>query len=130
MPLSPKEFENKGIRRELCKCQSGQLALKMKLIKLKSYSTFDCSNVDGTKWMTREQLQERLRENISEKAHGTFLLSISHLMQHPYAYEVEEFIKEYRTAITSTQTDFSFIVEPSMGEDGRSYVTMNGNFED
>lgn len=79
--------------------------------------------------MSQEELSEKLGEKISDKSYASFLLTMVHLLQHPYAYEVEDFIKEYRLAIGSSVNEFDYIVKPSMGEDGRYHVTMNGNLK-
>lgn len=79
-------------------------------------------------WLTKEQLQDKIIETITDKQYTDFIAMMDRLFQHPYSYQVKDFIMKYRRTLL-IQTKDREIIEPKIGEDGRKYVTTYGNCE-
>lgn len=84
------------------------------------------SDVAGTKWMTKEHLENAIIETITDKHYTDFVTTMDRLLAHPYSYRCKDFIMKYRQDLGLQQNDLD-IVEPKIREDGRKYVTTYGN---
>lgn len=76
--------------------------------------------------MTKDLLQDKIIEEITDKQYADFTAMMDRLLQHPYSYQVKDFIMNYRRNLI-VQYKGRDIVEPKIGEDGRKYVTTYGN---
>lgn len=77
-------------------------------------------------WLTKEQLEKRILEEIKDNQYDEFVAVMERLLQHPYSYECKEFIMQNRRDLVIKQKGRE-IIEPKIGEDGRKYVTTCGN---
>lgn len=83
-------------------------------------------NLIDSAWLTKEQLEKRILEEIKDNQYEEFVAIMERLLQHPYSYECKEFIMENRRNLVIKQRGRE-IIEPKIGEDGRKYVTTCGN---
>lgn len=91
-------------------------------------SIFPCRNLDASVWLSKEQLQIKIIEDITDKQYEDFVAMMNRLLQHPYSHHCKEFIMQYRQSLKIQQKDRE-IVEAKIGEDGRKYVTSYGNLK-
>lgn len=63
-------------------------------------------------------------EPINAEVYESFIMYMERLVAHPYAYTIKKFIEKYRRDVNAGKTLLSQIAEPTIGEDGRSYVTI------
>lgn len=84
-----------------------------------------CRNVSDSVWLTKEQLQDKIIEEITDKQYEEFVAIMDRLLAHPYSYKCKDFIMDYRHVLRSQQEDRT-IIEPKVGENGRQYVTTYG----
>ena len=82
-------------------------------------------DMNGYQWLTKDQLELKLVENIREIEHANFVSALSRLVSHPYSYRFKDFINQYRRLLLS-QTVTLEIPQPQIGEDGRSFITVYG----
>lgn len=85
----------------------------------------DCSELTGSVWLTKEQLQDRIVEDVTERNYFEYVKMMDRLAAHPYAYLAKEFIVKNRHALDILREKLHVAV-PKLGEDGRSYVTIYG----
>lgn len=93
---------------------------------LNSSSKSFCRKLDDSTWLTKELLENKIIEEITDKQYEDFIAMMNRLLQHPYSYQVKDFIMSYRRNLI-VQYKGREIVEPKIGEDGRKYVTTYGN---
>lgn len=84
--------------------------------------------MDDSAWLTKELLQDKIIETITDKQYADFTSMMDRLYQHPYSYQIKDFIMQYRRNLI-VQYKGREIVEPKIGEDGRKYVTTYGSFD-
>lgn len=84
--------------------------------------------MDDSDWLTKEQLEERILEEIKDKQYEEFIAIMERLLQHPYSYETKEFIMKNRRNLVIKQRGRE-VIEPKIGEDGRKYVTTYGKLK-
>lgn len=77
-------------------------------------------------WLSKDELEKKLIELIKDERYEKFIFTMERLLQHPYAYTVEAFIRNYRKPINAGRNQLEDIARPTVGEDGRSYVTVKG----
>lgn len=82
--------------------------------------------MDDSTWLTKELLENKIIEEITDKQYEDFIAMMNRLLQHPYSYQVKDFIMSYRRNLI-VQYKGREIVEPKIGEDGRKYVSTYGN---
>lgn len=81
----------------------------------------------GSAWLTKEQLQDKIVEDVNERNYFEYVKMMDRLAAHPYAYIVKEFIMQNRRQLAIQREKFQVAV-PKLGEDGRSYVTIYGEY--
>lgn len=84
---------------------------------------FIFSNLYGSQWFTKEQLERKLNEKLTDSNYYEYVKMMERLAAHPYSYLVEDFIKQNRVTNSSHRARHRVAV-PKFGEDGRSYVTI------
>lgn len=87
-----------------------------------------CRNLDGSTWLEKEELQNFIIEDITDRQYVNFVTMMDRLAAHPYSYECKDFIFRYRKQLRTDQKDRE-ITEPKIGADGRRYVTSYGNLK-
>lgn len=85
--------------------------------------------LDDSTWLKKDNLQNQIIEDITDKHYENFVIMMDRLLAHPYSYHCKDFILKYRQPLQSQQRERE-ITEPKIGEDGRKYVTSYGNFYD
>lgn len=83
--------------------------------------------MEGTVWLSKKELQDKIIEDISDKLYSDFVVTFDRLLAHPYSYKAEDFILAYRSKPQSANL-LRGIIEPTVGDDGRKYVTSRGRF--
>lgn len=83
--------------------------------------------LDDSAWLTKEQLQDKIIERISDKMYEDFLIMMNRLIAHPYSYHAKDFIMSYRKTLF-VQHKGREVIQPKVGPDGRNYVTTFRNF--
>lgn len=82
-------------------------------------------DLSGTQWMSKDQLELKLVENIREMEYNNFINAITRLANHPYSYRVKDFIDIYCRPLLN-QTITLEIPKPQVDQDGRSFITVYG----
>lgn len=82
--------------------------------------------MSGTQWLSKEELELVLVEEIAEIEYTNFVNAMSRLVALPYSYKTKEFIDKYRKPLM-TQTNTYDILKPQYDEQGRMFVTTYGN---
>ncbi|XP_055631270.1 28S ribosomal protein S9, mitochondrial isoform X2 [Toxorhynchites rutilus septentrionalis] len=77
----------------------------------------------GSEWISKNILEKKLLEDISDKEYENFVNAMSRLMQHPISYTKKYFIENYRKPLL-TKTHISQIPKPHIDENGRSFITV------
>lgn len=85
-------------------------------------------NLDDSTWLTKENLQNIIIEDITDKHYENFVSMMERLLNHPYSYQCKDFIMKYRQTLHNQSRERE-VIEPKIGEDGRQYVTSYGNLE-
>lgn len=78
--------------------------------------------LEGSVWVTKDQLEKILMETITDLEFGNFKLVMERLTALPYSYRVKDFIEKYRKPL-ATQKFALEIPKPSYDTEGRAYVT-------
>lgn len=81
--------------------------------------------MDDSDWLDKDQLQERVIEELKDTQYEEFVAIMDRLLQHPYSYKCKEFIMQNRRNLVINQRGRE-IIEPKIDEDGRKYVTTCG----
>lgn len=79
-------------------------------------------NLGTSVWLTKDQLEKVLVENITDLEYDNFKLVMERLVSLPYAYRLKEFIEKFRKPIASQQFALE-IPKPSYDSDGRAFIT-------
>lgn len=87
-----------------------------------------CRKLDSSVWLTKEELQNVIIEDISDRQYDNFVTLMDRLAIHPYSYECKDYIFKYRKLLRNENKGRT-IVEPKIGKDGRRYVTTYGNLK-
>ncbi|KAB7498979.1 28S ribosomal protein S9, mitochondrial [Armadillidium nasatum] len=82
-------------------------------------------NIHGSKLFTKEKLEEKLLEKISDKLYEHLCLSFERLIDHPYSATVGDFIMQYREPVTISLYAED-IPELMYNEKGVPYMTATG----
>jgi hypothetical protein len=90
--------------------------------------TITFSELSGTEWIPKDHLQVLLVEKIEDVEYENFVTTITRLAEHPYAHKCEDFIDNYRKPLMSVTNTYN-IPELSYDSDGRSFVTVYGNYQ-
>lgn len=83
--------------------------------------------MDDSAWLTKDNLQNKIIEDITDKHYENFIIMMDRLSAHPYSYKCSDFIMNYREKLHNQQKSRE-IIEPKIGEDGRKYVTTYGKY--
>jgi small subunit ribosomal protein S9 len=84
-------------------------------------------NLSGTQWISKDHLELMLVETIRDIEYNNFVNAMTRLANMPYSYRCKDFIDKYRKSLLN-QTITLDIPKPEIGEDGRSYITVYGEF--
>lgn len=79
-------------------------------------------NLEDSTWLSKDHLQNKIIEDITDKQYENFVVMMDRLLAHPYSYQCKDFIMEYRQTLHNQLSERE-IIEPKIGEDGRQYVT-------
>lgn len=82
-------------------------------------------DLTGTQWISKDQLELRLVEQIKDIEYNNFVNAMTRLANHPYSYRVKDFINNYRWSLLN-QTVTLEIPKPQVDQDGRSFITVYG----
>ena len=85
-------------------------------------NTSEKLELDSSTWVTKEELEQLLVENINELEYDNFKLVMDRLVALPYSYKYKEFIEKYRKPL-SIQKFALEIPKPNYDENGRAFVT-------
>lgn len=85
-----------------------------------------CRDLTGYQWLSKEELEKKLVETISDKEYDSFLNAIERLSVMPYSYKVKDFLLDYCVPLLR-QLRASEVPTPLYDPDGRAYVTTYGN---
>lgn len=83
------------------------------------------SDLSGTQWMSKDELEIILMEEIADIEYGNFLTALNRLVALPYSYKVKEFIEKYRKPLMA-QTNTNEVLKPQHDVQGRQFVTTYG----
>lgn len=78
--------------------------------------------LSSTVWLTKEQLERQIVENISDIEYDQFLTVMGRLISLPYSYRYKEFINQFRKPLAAQKFALE-IPKPSYDTDGRAFVT-------
>jgi small subunit ribosomal protein S9 len=92
-----------------------------------SFNFFHFSELTGTEWITKDQLQLILVEQIADLEYDNFVNAMHRLATQPYSYKAKEFIDKYRKPLMS-QTNTYNIPQLQYDPDGRGFITVYGEF--
>ncbi|CAG9795791.1 unnamed protein product [Diatraea saccharalis] len=98
------KFEDKVIRKKATPDPNGSLKL------------------EGSVWLTKEQLEQSLVESIKEIEYENFKVVMERLVSSPYAYLCKDFIEKYRKPLAMQRFALE-IPKPSYDEEGRAFIT-------
>jgi len=59
----------------------------------------------GTRWLSKAELDDKLRTTINATMYNNFVLAMEHLAHDEYAIVFKEFIMSYRTALKQDGDD-------------------------
>lgn len=79
-------------------------------------------NLDGSVWVTKDQLEQTLLETILDLEYDNFKVVMDRIVSLPYSYRCKEFIEKYRKPL-ATQKFALEIPKPSYDDEGRAFVT-------
>jgi small subunit ribosomal protein S9 len=82
-------------------------------------------DLTGKQWISKDQLELRLVENIRDLEYSNFVNAITRLANHPYSYRSKDFIEKYSRPLLN-QTITLDIPKPQVDEDGKSFITVYG----
>lgn len=96
------------------------------MIRVFILNTFsDFSDLSGSQWLTKDDLQLKLVEDIADIEYNNFVNAMDRLVALPYSYKCKEFILEYRKPLMA-QTNMYDVLKPQFDETGRQFVTTYG----
>ncbi|XP_063830599.1 small ribosomal subunit protein uS9m [Ostrinia nubilalis] len=79
-------------------------------------------NLEGSMWLSKEQLEQILVEKILDIEYDNFKVVMERLTSLPYAYRSKEFIEKYRKTLAAQKFSLE-IPKPNYDDDGRAFVT-------
>ncbi|CAB3231700.1 unnamed protein product [Arctia plantaginis] len=79
-------------------------------------------NLSSSVWLTKDQLEQMLVENITDLEYDNFKLVMERLASLPYAYRHKEFIEKFRKSLGSQRFALE-IPKPSYDDNGRAFIT-------
>jgi small subunit ribosomal protein S9 len=80
-------------------------------------------DLSGSEWITKEQLENILVEEIKEIEYDNFKNAMDRLASLPYSYRIKDFINKYRKPLMVQTTTYD-IPKVQYDKDGRSYITV------
>lgn len=81
--------------------------------------------MSGSEWITKEQLELILVEEIANIEYENFVNAMSRLASLPYSYRIKEFIDRFRKPLMAQTTTYD-IPKVQYDKDGRSFITIYG----
>ncbi|XP_013108977.2 small ribosomal subunit protein uS9m [Stomoxys calcitrans] len=79
-------------------------------------------DLTGFSWVSKEVLELRLVEKISDIEYNSFTATMERLVAHPYSYKCKAFIDNYTKALMDHSSQLE-IPQPHIDEEGRQYIT-------
>ncbi|KAL0820571.1 hypothetical protein ABMA28_006418 [Loxostege sticticalis] len=79
-------------------------------------------SLEGSVWLTKEQLEQVLVEKILDLEYDNFKVVMERLVSLPYSYRCKDFIEKYRNTLASQKFALE-IPKPSYDDDGRAFIT-------
>uniref|UniRef100_T1PEU9 Small ribosomal subunit protein uS9m n=1 Tax=Musca domestica TaxID=7370 RepID=T1PEU9_MUSDO len=79
-------------------------------------------DLTGFNWVSKDILELRLVEKISDIEYNSFIASMERLVSHPYSYKCKAFIDEYTKPLMDHSSSLE-IPKPHIDEQGRQYIT-------
>lgn len=81
--------------------------------------------LEGSEWTDYDQFQKVITEEVTEFRYNYFIISISQLAQHPYAFRCKAFIMKFRKLYKLASQSVS--IQPlTVDENGRTYAEARG----
>ncbi|XP_055332716.1 28S ribosomal protein S9, mitochondrial-like [Paramacrobiotus metropolitanus] len=80
----------------------------------------------GTEWVPKEELAEMFLEKIDDHHYRRFIMLMDRLLQHPYAFRVQEFVMKFRRSLIPVTINLE-IPQVKVDEDGRKYAEAYGH---
>lgn len=85
------------------------------------------SEITGSNWLSKEELEAHLVENLNDVEYGQCVAALDRLLAQPFSYLAKDFIMLYRKEF-QVQMDKYMITKPQLAEDGTHFVTTYGGF--
>jgi small subunit ribosomal protein S9 len=82
-------------------------------------------NLSGTAWLSKDQLEVKLVENIRDIEYNNFVAAMTRLANAPFSYRSKEFIDQYRRPLMDQNITID-IPKPQVDQDGRNFITVYG----
>lgn len=82
-------------------------------------------NLTATTWISKDQLELKLVENIRDIEYGNFVSAMTRLANSPYSYRSKDFIDQYRRALMDQNITID-IPKAQVDQDGRNFITVYG----
>ncbi|XP_050300757.1 28S ribosomal protein S9, mitochondrial [Anthonomus grandis grandis] len=79
--------------------------------------------LSGSRWVTKEQLEKKLVETLTDKEYASFINVMERLASLPYSYKAKDLILSHREDLMS-HTETYEAIKAQIGEDGRQFVTV------
>ncbi|XP_026729499.1 28S ribosomal protein S9, mitochondrial [Trichoplusia ni] len=79
-------------------------------------------NLNTSVWLTKDQLEQVLVENITDLEYDNFKAVMERLASLPYAYRFKEFIEKFRKPLSSQRFALE-IPKPGYDSEGRAFIT-------
>lgn len=79
-------------------------------------------NLGSSKWLTKEQLEQTLVENLVDLEYENFIKVMERLVSLPYSYRSNEFVEKFRKPLASQRFALE-IPKPNYDDEGRAFVT-------
>lgn len=88
--------------------------------------SFDAySDLSGTQWLPKDDLQQLLVEEIADIEYDNFVKSMERLVGLPYSHRSKAFIMTYRKPLMTDANTYDTL-KPQYDADGRMFVTTYG----
>ncbi|CAD0203114.1 unnamed protein product [Chrysodeixis includens] len=79
-------------------------------------------NLNTSVWLTKDQLEQVLVENITDLEYDNFKAVMERLASLPYSYRFKEFIEKFRKPLSSQRFALE-IPKPAYDSEGRAFIT-------
>lgn len=83
------------------------------------------SDLTGSQWLSKEELEALLVENINDIDYQNFIAALERLLSLPYSYKVKDFIMKYRQELLVQKNKY-VVAKPETDANGTQYVTTYG----